>query len=93
MNEENGQKPPCQYGQQMNNVVTLEGPITIASPEMRGNLVLFDAIQIGPEGKITKLKNFTTEDEMSIRFWDMIDEAFPKWLKKQQNNIGKENYR
>lgn len=70
----------------MNEELTFVGTITSAAPEIRGNLILFDAIQISPEGKITKLKNFTTEDEMSIRFWDMIDEAFPKWLKKEQND-------
>ncbi len=56
--------------------------ITIAQP-VEMSLNLFDAIQIKQDGTIIKLKNFTTEDEMSIRFWDMIDEAFPKWLKKE----------
>lgn len=67
------------------NLWLANSTITFAKPT-EVSLNLFDAIQIKQDGTIIKLKNFTTEDEMSIRFWEMIDEAFPKFLKKEQND-------
>lgn len=36
---------------------------------------------IKPDGAIVRGPAFTTEDEMSLHFWEMVEAAFPVFLK------------
>lgn len=36
---------------------------------------------IKADGEIVRGPKFTTEDEMSLKFWEMIAQAFPRFLK------------
>lgn len=38
-----------------------------------------ELFRIEPDGRIVRGAGFTTDDEMSLKFWDLIEETFHIW--------------
>lgn len=64
------------------------GVISLALPSVRithGALSLSFHLENGhlltihPDGKIERGPAFTTEDQASVRFWEIVAQAFPQW--------------
>lgn len=48
-------------------------------------------ITINPDGSIVKGEAFTTDDESSLKFWDLIFASFPEWRRNLIENAIAEN--